>query len=286
MSDFIIVAPPYTRRSNGIHTLYKLCDAINRRSDHSARIAILDKQGVRAMRVEEDVDHLIAPSLQRGAKIGNAIVVYPEIVTKNILGADRVVWYLLNRDGLLSGRKIQAAPGDYWIAHSRVFRDPRVQYVLYSCDPDPAFHAIGSLPWVNRPLNLTYIGKGAAYGPCHRVSNSIVLGHSWPESHEQLAELLRASLYLYTWDAWTMLTTEATLCGAMPIVMRWDPWTPEDMREDEIAPLVYARGRLAPAQFEAQREAFVARVEVMRDSWQDRVGKFVDLAAAHFEGVR
>lgn len=288
---FIVVAPPYSRRSGGIHTLHRLSGTLDRLG-YSCRIAILDSEGTREAEIGELAHGISAPSLTEADEplIAESIVIYPEIVTENILGAPRVVWYLLNRDGALGRGKINAGSQDYFLAHSKSIGDPRVRRILFCADYDPCF-CLGDppIPWGERHLTLTYVGKGNLHGPCQLVPASVALGQGWPRSQAELARLLQATKYLFTWDAWSAINTEAVLCGAVPVVMRWGPWTPEDVQLDEIGPLPlldYGEhvlgGEWKLRLFSHWQRELADRIAALRASWDTRVRIFAEEVIAHF----
>lgn len=191
MKPYVIWAPDYRNVSGGIRVLYLL--------GH-----LLRERGYRAEMM-----------MTHGPFVGNpwgvpecvsvpvdAIHVYPEIVQGNPSGSSRVVWWLLNhaeRDGL--------------------------RFVWHP--------AIGSLPVLNVPYleaDLFYPGEGSRSGVlvwkgkgdrCFVPEGARLITHGWPASRVELAEVLRSAEYLISFDAYTALVHEATLCGC-PVVIKDD----------------------------------------------------------------
>jgi hypothetical protein len=67
----------------------------------------------------------------------------------------------------------------------------------------------GVLVWVGK-------GRGGAIPDGARV-----ITHHWPASRQELGDLLRSSEYLISFDAYTALVHEATMCGC-PVVVHDD----------------------------------------------------------------
>lgn len=291
MERFIVVAPTYSRRSGGIHVLHKLSGTLERLG-YSCRIAILDSEGARAAELADLNREISAPPLRPADEelISSSIVIYPEIVTSNILGSSRVVWYLLNRDGALGRGKINAGPRDYFLSHSISLNDPRTNYILHSADHNPVFNlGLPPTPWEQRSLTLTYVGKGGLAGPCHVVPGSVLLGSTWPQSQEELASLLQVTRYLFTWDAYSAINTEAVLCGAIPVVMRWGSWRRADVRgsETKAVELLDCDSYMQDVEqklhlFYQQREEMIESIAQLSSTWNDRVRAFAENAIAHF----
>jgi hypothetical protein len=289
-AKFIVVAPPYAA-SGGVRVLHKLSGTLARLG-YWARLVILDNAGPRAAEVGDlGKESALALLEADEAAISEAIVIYPEIVTSNILGARRVVWYLLNRDGALGRGKISAGPDDYFLSHSTGFSDPRTNRILHCADFNAAFYPSDPLiPQAARHLTLTYIGKGGLYGPCFLAPGSVAISNEWPRCPEELARLLQVTRYFFTWDAWSALNTEAVLCGAMPVIMRWAPWTSADLQRDETGGLVpfldYGEhvlgGEWKMLLFSKQRMSLIRGITDLDASWNARVKVFAEDAIAHW----
>jgi hypothetical protein len=162
--------------------------------------------------------------------------------------------------------------------------------VLYCVDFHPAFRlGDNPVPWEHRNITLTYAGKGGLYGPCQLAPGSVAISKEWPRDQIELARLLQATKYLFTWDAWSSLNTEAVLCGAMPVILRWGPWSPKDLENDEIGPCPYLEygehvlgGEWKVCLFPKQRERLEKKIIELEASWAARVRAFAEDAIAHW----
>ena len=191
MKPYVIWAPDYRNVSGGIRVLYLL--------GH-----LLRERGYRAEMM-----------MTHGSFVGNpwgvpecvsvpadAIHVYPEIVQGNPSGSNRVVWWLLNhaeKDGL----KFVWHPN---IGSGSVLNVPYLEADVFR--PGDGVRS-GVLVWQ---------GKGSH---CFVPEGARLITHRWPATRAELAEVLRSAEYLISFDAYTALVHEATLCGC-PVVVKDD----------------------------------------------------------------
>mgnify|MGYP001576612447 CR=1 FL=1 len=113
MSKIIICAPPQTERSDGARALYFLCRSL-RELGVDANMLMMDLRDKTyrsfAFMADLEVDpDLTAPRyLGTGDSIdlANDVLIYPEIVPDNPLGARNVARYFLNKEGNLTGLPI------------------------------------------------------------------------------------------------------------------------------------------------------------------------------------
>lgn len=208
-----ICAPDYSDVSSGVRCLYLLCGHLNRLGVAAAMLTPADEPALFAAPAAGPVP---APIARRAPlALDRALVVYPEIVAGNPLGAPHVVRYLLNRPGLFTPHGIETygardqffhfapefvpdgiASHDLYIplvdrsVYYRPLGDPpRDGYLLYSSRVPPR---IEDVPAWARPLR--------------------VLSMRAPLGHRTLATLYRASRGLVTFER-TAAIFEALHCG-------------------------------------------------------------------------
>ena len=105
---FTVYAPFYTDKSGGHWYLHFLCDQLNR-IGHETVIYVYDYGNTNP--------DFIAPQ----GHIEGSVVIYPETIADNPLQANKVVRYLLNKDGLLKGKKIVWGETDFPLSFAQEF---------------------------------------------------------------------------------------------------------------------------------------------------------------------
>ncbi|MEB3199901.1 MAG: tetratricopeptide repeat protein [Synechococcaceae cyanobacterium] len=276
----IVMAPPYRASSAGIWVLHLLTHTFNQLG---IPCFLQPTREVAEPSNPAFVTPLAAglpPRLRQ-----QAIVIYPDVITDNPLGAGRVVRYMLYFDGA-SGRRVQAGPHDFFVAFARMFK-PDARALLYHPISDPSlFHARGSLHPCERSLDLFYVGKGSRFGPCPVIPGAIELASGWPARKEELATLLRCCRYLYSYDTVSSVCTDAALCGAIPVLLRDQPIPRLQLRQEPVAtPFILELSARELADY-AQRQAdYTAMVIQAAEDFPQRVLQLHHQLIAHFAGV-
>ncbi len=221
---YLIVAPQYTNRSGGVMVLHDLCEALNK-IGHTAAIiflhngnaleqnfefvisnnAQLHKPGINFYKFKQDYSDELSEFLVDG------ITIYPDLIHKNPLNAMKTVRYILNFNNI-------SFPEDYILSFSKAYYK-KYNSVLYKVFENEYMNEENSAHWTNRTLNATYIGKGAAFGECHVIKNSILIERDWPKNKEQLRILLRQVKFFFSWDNVSQTNYDAIMCGCVPVLM-------------------------------------------------------------------
>ncbi|MCP9820991.1 hypothetical protein KBZ18_16040 [Synechococcus sp. Cruz-9H2] len=163
--------------------------------------------------------------------VRDGIVVYPEIVKGNPLGAKRVVRWLLNRPGYIMGNPMKAGHDDYIVAWSRIL-DPTKPILNLQISDDGLFNPL-ALP--SKEGELVYLGKGDPKARRPEIDNGrIEVTKSWPTTHVELANLLRHSKVIYSYDTLSGVNYEATLCGTLCVIIPNGPYTKDDIGRGEL----------------------------------------------------
>jgi hypothetical protein len=277
----IIVVPPYTGSSNGIKSVHKIAHTINQLGG-DARLVIYNG-GFLFDGKQFTNPELNTPCLKQEDKqlLLSSIVVYPEIIPGNPLCASRVVRYLGNKDGLLTGKKMGSRSGDFLLAHSKVI-EPNADCVLFNAEFNPAFNDTGVL---SRDMDATYVGKGHIYGKCSIMANTLYIDRTWPYGAEQLAYVLRRTRFFYTWDSWTATNVDAILCGAVPYFLRYEPWTEAELDGSELGEIPRMDANhteFYPLEFQKKRRKLIKRIDELNATWENRVREFIGRVEAHF----
>lgn len=143
--------------------------------------------------------------------IETGVVIYPDLINGNPLGAFNVVRYILNFND-------NPFIGDYVLSFSNVY-SKFANKVLFKSFKNSAFNDSGTMPWHARTLNLTYFGKGPSFIECKLIENSILLERDWPRDKNQLALLLKQTKFLFTYDCVSATLQDALMCGAVPVLL-------------------------------------------------------------------
>lgn len=228
---FVIFGYEYREDSGGGIVLHKLCDLINRLG-YQAYIwprRRLPKQGTpwllwlyrefkhwqRGVTVNPD---FITP-LANDSHLENCIVVYPEIVQGNPLRAKRVVRWLLHQPGFLSAGQSQYGKDDLFFYYLKAFDNPALNKY-----PDNELRILHFMTSIYRQTNT-----GERSGTCYLVrkgknrfpndgrhANDIQVDNL---GHQERAEVFNRCKTFVSYDAHTMLSKYAALCGCQSIVI-------------------------------------------------------------------
>jgi hypothetical protein len=160
--------------------------------------------------------NLLTPQA-RDSDIGNAIVVYPEVVDGNPLGAQRVVRWFLNKPGFFTG-KINYGDNELHFYYQDVFNTEEVRR-----DTNSKFYFNVYLDQVFRQTNF-----GERNGTCfilrkgkdrvihHDLSKGIVVDSL---SNRDIASVFNRVQYCISYDPYTFYLQYAAICGCIPIVV-------------------------------------------------------------------
>lgn len=211
---FAIAAPPYRNSSAGVRVLHRLCHLLNELGEDAALTTAM-RHPTWNTRSTANIDD-------------DTIVVYPEDVAGNPLGARRVVrYFVLSRVGALRGGSTPAEgngrPAELVVYLDDWMRDaastaagtalPASHRLFLSVlEPDIFFPGRGP-----RFIDCVYVGKAhdrAARFPRYAPFWRFRISERHPASREGLAILLRRTRALYAYDHTSALPFEAAICGA------------------------------------------------------------------------
>ena len=212
---YYIFAPGYTPSSEGKVALHHLCHALNT-AGREAWIFFADKCDPK----------LATPRLttelcrQHEADGRAAIGVYPETIGENLLHTPVCVHYLLNKEGLITGSKINAEDGDLFFYYSRACTpEPQGTFdflspPLYDLDlfkPDPRRTHLKPFLYINR-IPETAIDFSAL------PLDIEILSNQRPVPLPRLAEILQGASVLYTYE-FSGTSVLAMLCGCPVLIL-------------------------------------------------------------------
>lgn len=236
---FIIVTPPYNQSSAGVKVLHFFCHSLNQVGVNSS-LLLLDPRDSSNNSFISSTDKSVFHELYNTPAITsfdeidftNDIVVYPDIIVGNPLNSKKVVRYMLNKNGFITGNLITYHPEEFILSYQKIF-EPNAHLNLFLWDYDltlvPSRDAILNL---NKNISLTYVGKGGKYGDTVRIGGTISL--DWKKSKEEYILLLENAKYLFTWDQMTGVVFDAIIYGCIPVIVSKYPWTFDEINGQEI----------------------------------------------------
>jgi hypothetical protein len=236
---FIIVTPPYNQSSSGVKVLHFFCHSLNQVGVNSS-LLLLDPRDSSNNSFISSTDKLVFHELYNTPAITsfdeidftNDIVVYPDIIVGNPLNSKKVVRYMLNKNGFITGNLITYHPEEFILSYQKIF-EPNAHFNLFLSDDNltlvPKRESILNL---NKNISLTYVGKGGKYGDTVRIGGTISL--DWKKSHEEYILLLENAKYLFTWDQMTGVLYDAIIYGCIPVIVSKNPWTFKEIDEQEL----------------------------------------------------
>lgn len=193
---YLVFGPPYTHRSGGIVALYHLQRALIRRGHDCIYYAF----GTELVAVSEVT--------------ADDVVIYPEIVLGNPLGARRVVRWLLNNPGVCGGDG-KYADTDLVFSYTEAFKHPRMVGYLYVPVLNNTITDLG----LERTYDCVFFHKGSWKPRIKLDAIEIVSGRPLTDNHyvapskAALLAFLQHCRTFYSYDDVTTLASEAALSG-------------------------------------------------------------------------
>lgn len=267
MNQIVIVAPPYVHSSHGICAMHYLCHTINMLGGRARLLFHLCDQ-IRVGSTEHTNKKWNTPALDVSfTPHASDIIIYPETLSGNPLGAKNVVRWMGHKDGAL-GVLMKEKASDFIIAYSKIVH-PKPDCVLFYANFNECFYE-----GHHSGMTLaSYFGKSYLYGKDEPIPGTLVIERDWPETQEKLADLLRRTKILYTYDTWSATNIEAIICGAYVNYMRWDIFTPAEIDGTELGSIPRLDRDQRPdfPKYDVQRAAMMVRISELRASWNARV---------------
>ena len=230
---FIVFADSFDQNNGGVIALHRLCDLLNREGrtallwplrrplfDPAQRLASgwrFWRYWRRAWRRPYRRGPGFATPIAGVHDLPGAVVVYPEIVSGNPLRAEHVVRWLLHKPGFHKGAYAYG-PADRYFCYQKAFDDPAL-----NPDGDNLLKTVWLRDDVYRQTNF-----GPRKGSCYilRKGKGRELVHDLRDSvcvdklpHEALARVFNRVEMCVSYDAYTMYSHFAALCGCISVIV-------------------------------------------------------------------
>lgn len=214
---YFICSPPYTSKSAGVVTLYRLCHYLNE-AGYKAWI----------MPIEYPVrtsSYLNAPVLTKEISDFfihegiDPVFIFPDIIKGNIFGGKRICWFLLHYPGAYGGQATFHDPDKVWsfsphiASHTKhpknVMSVPNIDLDIFKLPPEGTKRSGGCF-YANKYLN-------AGHNLLPLIDGLIRL----QGTHEEMAKVLQTKDVCYVYEN-TSVISEAVLCGCPVVLVRSD----------------------------------------------------------------
>jgi hypothetical protein len=294
--NFLIASPPYTHIFAGVQVLHDLCHALNELGHNAAIIFFHSGDGQEKpyqwslsnrpdLYVEGNSRYQLPldnPQKTIAEFLKNGIMIYPEIIKGNPIGAKNVVRYILVKDD-------NEYPGEYICAFSSLYRK-NPDHILFKTTTPEFMNKDGTVHWSERKMDATYFGKGPKYVECKLIPETILIERDWPRDQKQLAIMLKNTRFLFSFDGCSAITTDAMRCGAVPVIMHERQLTFAELNSGElkipILKLLDINNKNSMQfNFESlEKEIMEVQNSFMywKNSWKERVEKFAESTASYF----
>lgn len=248
MRPYVIHGTPWHHWIGGARALHYLCNTINLIG------------GEAYIATDEVSGYLDTPVITRSEMdgLGHFIAVYPEMVEGNPYGAPTVVRWLLHRPDYF-GPAVSYSEGEHVYAWSKLIQPPGADWLWV---PTVERDLFNTRYQYSREGYCYYEGKGT--GEC---IGAIDLSHENVPTREELAGILKRSLFMYSFDPYTLLYWEAGLCGCPSVLIPTHEFTREQFKASEygLAGIAWGYGEMGRAldtvgEREAVYEAVVEKV--------------------------
>lgn len=237
--EFVIYSPPYDANSGGVVALHELCARLEQQG-HAAYIwpvgrqprrtgipRVLQKMTVELARAR---DMFLLKNSRYFRKFSpDVVVIYPENVAGNPLGAERVVRWLLHQPGYHTG---VAAFGEndlfffYQLAFASGFERPVEGQLMVTTVPKTYYPPEEDAA---RAGACVLLRKGRDRARLEDHPDAIVIDGL---SHDEIGKLFRSCERLISYDDFTMYYYFAALCGCVPVVVPQPGVTEEEWQPD------------------------------------------------------
>ena len=304
MKKFLVFSPSYDETNGGAIVLHKLCSILNDLGYDACLYPYYETYELNKKNclksIQKSLKSFLFPWRKKYKtnpefntpvykKVNKSswqewVVIYPEIVFGNPLGAKNVVRWFLHQPGFHSGT-IYYGKNELYFKFNTAIHDFSFQGSVTSTNNLKVIHY--PLEYYNTE-NLPKIRKGVACSlrkrknkPLqHETENSILIDG---KTHKEVAEIFKNVKTFISYDSYTAYSVFAVLCGCDSIVIPEDgvseeEWYPEQADRNGLS---YGFAGLE----ESRRTAHLVRQHVIKEEKRSvkNVKSFVEEATVFFE---
>lgn len=295
---FVIYTPPYDENVGGIIVLHKLAQLLrelgvevylwhfeNPFSIFPLKKKTLEKKFRYWRQRRLDSFRYASPyslPIARKRDVADAVVVYPEVVAKNPLKADKVVRWLLYKPGAHHLGVVDFSPGDLFFYYLKEYDYPTLNKF-----PDNQLYVMECFSDIYRQTNF-----GVRHGSCFMVrkGKDRVLDYHPVDaiqvdglSHREMAEIFNRCEYFFSYDLYTMCSTYASMCGCKSVVIPMEGMSIEDWHSAPDARFGVAYGKEDIPRALATREALSHQIEQVEENNLASVRFFIERCRDFFK---
>ena len=227
--------------------------------------------------------------------VDESIVIYPEVIPDNPLGAKRVVRYVMNYPEK-NMHPMRPGENDFFLAYWREYYPSKYHFELPILSiSSELFDNKDGIPFNQRSIDATYIGKGVKLPGSFFLPGTIPIHRDIPSTKRELFSLLSKTRLFYSWDPLSAILFEALFCGAVPVIIRTQPYFDALPVFSKLGPAPFARVKsqtdggfsldFNSNDFEADREKYIRSSLNCLAEEHDAVSKFLNLCLMHFSEI-
>lgn len=225
MKNFIIYTYPFSLGIGGVKVLHKLCDVLNKNGQNAYLYPIpFPGQMDNSFIVNTSYNTPIVTN-EILNDVDNCVVIYPEIIKGNPLNAKTVVRWLLNKaDGFLDTYN----KNDIIVYYAKTFYSDILKNennILLIQE----FHSDIFKNFNMERRNSCYAVRKCPSPVFQHPENSLEIKWGDVGNLELMSTIFNTTEYFYCYDDVTFLSTQAAMCGCIPIIIPFryskEEWT-------------------------------------------------------------
>lgn len=301
---FLVYSPPYWNGSAGIFALHRLANHLGQLGfDVTMGFYNLASMNVSQEELDRKPTHFFNPDdhynlvasskpTPKPGELDDFIVVYPETLPGNPLNAPNVVRYVMNFPAK-NMHPMVAGEKDFILAYWPEYY-PGFHHALAILPENPHLKLTSPVtPLLERSMHCCYVGKGVKVPNYFDLEGTTVITREWPASKPELYALLQKTRFFFTWDPLTSLNFEAVFWGALPVVLRFQPYF-DAFPTFGLSPIPYATANPLPEtrsfenlqlyfqDFDYERQQAINRYQALRQDELFLTMAFTEKVQAHF----